>query len=147
MSHSLTPTPSAPSWLEGFANDAARSMLDSEMIAPIGCHYHYNENRNEWEVTVFISATEVVGGARDGMLVPCCVQLNVSHVIELFAEMPTVHWQSGPIQEDDEVHQHVSFEGRVHGHNVWLRMLAQAPGRVGPGRLLHASTGELENLW
>lgn len=147
MSTWLNPTAAPPAWLRWFANDAARAILDTAAHAPIGCHYHFGEERNEWEVTVFVSDTEVVGGPRDGTLVPCRIQLDVSHAIELFDEMPGIHWQAGPIPEEDEVDEHVSFEGCVRGHQVWLRILAQAPRQAGPGRLLHASTGELEELW
>ena len=136
-----------PAWLRWFANDAARAILDTAVHAPIGCHYHYGQESNEWEVTVFVSDTEVVGGPRDGTLVPCRVQLDVSRAIELFDETPKIHWQAGALQDDEDVDQHVSFEGSVRGQLVWLRILAQAPRQAGPGRLLHASTGELEDLW
>ncbi len=147
MSTRFNSMASPPAWLRSFANDAARAILDTSEHAPIGCHYHCAHERDEWEVTVFISDTEVVGGARDGTLVPYPIQLDVSQAIELFDEIPKIHWETGAIREDEDLVQHMSFEGSVRGHYVWLRILAQAPRQAGPGRLLHASTGELEDLW
>lgn len=147
MSLSTNPTASPPAWLRWFANDAARSILDTPLHAPIGCHYHYEEERDEWEVSIFVSDTEVVGGPRDGTLVPCRIQLDISQATSLFDESPRVYWQAGMVHEPEDVEQHVSFEGSVRGHAVWLRVLAQAPEQAGPGRLLHAATGELEDLW
>jgi hypothetical protein len=138
---------SPPVWLRWFANEAAQAILDTAVHAPIGCHYHYGEERSEWEVTVFVSDTEVVGGPRDGTLVPCRIQVDLSHALGLFDEMPRVHWLAGAVREDEDLDQHVSLEGQVRGHHVWLRVLAQAPQQAGPGRLLYASTGTLEDLW
>ena len=147
MSTKFNSMASPPGWLQWFANDAARSIRDTSEHAPIGCHVHYAHECDEWEVTVFISDTEVVGGARDGTIVPCPIHLDVSHALELFDAMPNIHWQTGTIGQDDDLDQYVSFEGGVGGHHVWLRILAQAPRQAGPGRILHASTGKLEDLW
>lgn len=140
-------TSTPPAWLRWFANDAARSILETASHAPIGCHYHYAEECDEWEVAVFVSATEVVGGPRDGTIVPCRMQIDVAHLIALFDIQPKIYWQTGVHQDEDETGQHLSMEGSVRGHLVWLRVLAQAPSQAGPGRLLHALTGELEDLW
>ena len=45
-------TSTPPAWLRWFANDAARSILETASHAPIGCHYHYAEECDEWEVAV-----------------------------------------------------------------------------------------------
>jgi len=139
--------PTPPAWLRWFGNDAARAIIDSAAHAPIGCHYFYVQDRNEWEVSIFISATEVVGGAKDGTVVPCRMQADISHLAQLFDELPGMHWQTGVIDDGEDLGQHVSLEGQVRGHRVWLRLLAEAPCQSGPGRLLHALTGELEDIW
>lgn len=138
---------SPPAWLRWFANGAAQAILDTAMHAPIGCHYHYGEKLGEWEVTVFVSDTEVVGGRRDGTLVPYAIQVDLQEAIKLFDEMPRVYWLAGAEGKDNELDQHLSMEGSVKGHQVWLRILAQAPQQSSPGRLLHASSGKLEDLW
>ncbi len=144
FSESATPP---PAWLRWFANDAARSILDTQFHAPVGCHYFYCEDRDEWEVAVFVSATEVFGGPRDGTVVPCPFQADVSHVIGLFDRPPRVHWQTGTVHEEEDVGQLLSFEGVVRGRRVWLRLLGEAHPQICPGRLLHAHTGKIEDVW
>lgn len=136
-----------PAWLRWFSNDAARGIIADEFHAPIGCHFFHNAADDEWEVTVFVSATEIVGGPMDGKKLPLQVQLDIVHVMNLFDETPAVHWQSDAIAEDDELAQHISFEGMARGHRVWLRVLRDPPEGTGPGRLLHTSDGEMETLW
>jgi len=136
-----------PSWLLWFGNDVARAIIDNESHAPIGCHYYCNEDQEEWEVAIFVSAIEVVGGARDGATLTCPVQLDVSNVIKSFDNPPQIHWYAAGTVVDEDVGPYVSFEGTARGHKIWLRFLAQAPVQAGPGRLLHAATGQLEDVW
>ena len=117
------------------------------MHAPIGCHFHRSEEGGEWEITLFVSDTEVVGGPHDGTLVPYSLQVDLPVAMKLFDEIPQVYWLAGAQRDNDDLNQHVSLEGKVRGHHVWLRILEQAPEPAGPGRLLHASTGKLQDLW
>lgn len=136
-----------PSWLRWLSNDAARGIVADECHAPIGCHFYLNPDKQEWEVSIFVAATEIVGGQMDGKILPLQLQLNIGHVMNLFDEMPEVFWQSDPISDDDELAQHISFEGKARGHRLWLRILKESPEGTGPGRLLHAHNGKMENLW
>ncbi len=136
-----------PSWLRWLSNDAARGIVADECHAPIGCHFYQNPDNQEWEVSIFVAATEIVGGQMDGKVLPLQLQLNISHVMNLFDETPEVFWQSDPVSDDDELSQHISFEGKARGHRLWLRVLKESPQGTGPGRLLHAHNGQMENLW
>ena len=143
----MKPGKRPPAWLRWLSNDAARGIIDDEYHAPIGCHYYQNPEDEEWEVTIFVSATEVVGGPMDGTNLPQRVQLNIGHVISLFDEPPSVFWQSDKVDDDDELDQHISFEGLARGNRIWLRILKNSPEGTGPGRLLHTQSGEIETLW
>ena len=55
-----------PDWLNQLANAAAEEIEGLDVLAPLGCHYH--DADGVWEVTLFASLTEVVGGAKDGVL-------------------------------------------------------------------------------
>jgi hypothetical protein len=136
-----------PAWLRWLSNDAARGIVANECHAPIGCHFFQNPDNGEWEVSIFVTSTEIVGGQMDGKRLPLQLQLNIGHVMGLFDTPPKVFWQSDPISQDDELAQHISFEGTAGGHCLWLRVLKESPQGTGPGRLLHAHSGELENLW
>lgn len=143
----MKPGKRPPAWLRWLSNDAARGIIADEYHAPIGCHFFQNPEDDEWEVTIFVSATEVVGGPMDGTNLPQRVQLNIGHVISLFDEPPSVFWQSDRVDEQDELAQHISFEGVARGNKIWLRILKESPEGTGPGRLLHTQSGEIETLW
>ncbi|MEZ6126578.1 MAG: hypothetical protein R3C49_25935 [Planctomycetaceae bacterium] len=136
-----------PAWLRWLSNDAARAIVADEAHAPIGCHFFRNPENGEWEVSIFVSSTEVVGGPMDGRRLPLQLRLNIVHVMNLFDCTPAVFWQSDPIADDDELAQHISFEGTARGHRLWLRFLKESPEGTGPGRLLHSQNGRMENLW
>ncbi|MEO2015620.1 MAG: hypothetical protein ABGZ53_14750 [Fuerstiella sp.] len=136
-----------PSWLQRLINDVTCAIVDHDSHAPIGCHVYRNSATTEWEISAFVSSTEVVGGPMDGTEVNPPVQLDISSVMELFDARPTVHWQSDSVAVDDELAQHISFQGSINGIRVWLRMLRGAPDGTSPGRLVHAGSGEIENLW
>ena len=140
-------TASPPSWLRWFGNDVTRAIVDNDSHAPVGCHYYCNLEQDEWEIAIFVSATEVVGGPRDGTTLPFPIQLDVSDVTDAFDEPPRIHWQATGFSGDEDLGPYVSFEGIARGKKVWLRILAEAPLQAGPGRLLHAATGQLEDLW
>ena len=143
----LASTKRIPNWLQKFSHAAASSILDHEWHAPIGCHFHHNKLIPEWEVTLFLSATEVIGGALDGTQVPIPMQVNIGRVLELFDAAPEVHWQTHAIADDDQLAQHIAFQGTVGGQNIWLRILQHAPQGVEPGRLVDSSTGTTQDLW
>jgi len=150
----MTPTDPAnsssstpPSWLRWFVNDVTRGVLDRSVQPPLGCHFFFDDSTDTWEVTLFVSRTEVIGGPLDGSEVPNGLQFDVAAVTAAFDSPPSIHWQVGQLAEDDELGSHMSFEGVARGQRVWLRMKQEAPAWAGPGRLLHAADGTLEELW
>ncbi|MCA9082573.1 MAG: hypothetical protein KDA81_00890 [Planctomycetaceae bacterium] len=143
-SHSVS-NDEIPKWLRNFVTSAISGILDTKWHAPIGCHCHqYN---TEWEVTLFLTSTEVVGGAMDGAEIPVPFQVEINRVMSCFDHVPSVHWQSDKISEDDSLKQHISFQGTVKNNKVWLRILKCAPEGTTPGRLLCAFTGKTTDVW
>jgi hypothetical protein len=136
-----------PPWLRWFVNDVTRGIIDRHILAPLGCHTFHDDQTNTWEVTLFASRTEVVGGPRDGSQIPDGLQFDVTAAIAAFDSPPQVHWQVGLVADDDELGTHLSFEGLARGHNVWLRIKEESPEWAGAGRLLHAADGTMEDLW
>ena len=96
---------------------------------------------------LFLSRTEVYGGAADGKSVPGGLQIDVAAVSRAFDFAPAVYWQSEKFSSDDELGNHLSFEGVARGVQVWLRILQSAPEWAGPGRLVRAESGRVEDLW
>lgn len=136
-----------PSWLRWFGNDAARAITSEAGKCPIGCHYFHDFENSVWEVSVFVGTTEIVGGPMDGTSFTTSLRLNISEVMNLFDEVDNVSWQSDAVADDDDLAQHVSFEGTARGHKVWLRVLKESPEGTGPGQILHSHNGKLETLW
>jgi hypothetical protein len=136
-----------PVWLRWFINDVTRGLIDRDIQGPLGCHFFHDDESGTWEVTLFASCTEVVGGPRDGSILPHGMQFDVSAAILAFDAPPRIHWQVGRVADDDELGSHLSFEGVARGRSVWLRLKEDAPEWAGPGRLLHSADGTLEELW
>ena len=136
-----------PAWLRWFVNDAIRGIVDRQVAAPVGCHYFRDTVEQVWEISLFLSSTEVHGGALDGTHVPGGLQIDVMQVAEAFDHAPAVHWQSEKFASDDELGNHLSFEGVARGVKVWLRILQSAPEWAGPGRLVFAESGKVEDIW
>lgn len=140
---------SPPEWLAELANLVASEMYPIDLLAPLGCHYHYNDeiDGGQWEVTVFAGSTEIVGGEFDGMQQPSRFCLNLGSMLKYFGEVSTFHWQTAPVAEDDELGAHVAIEGTYKGQSVWLRVLAEAPERFECGRQANVYELRLEEVW
>ncbi len=141
------PPSNPPAWLRWFVNDAIRGVMHRSDCAPIGCHFYFDSENNVWEVTLFISRSEILGGAWDGKAVPTGLEVDIVKVSAAFDRQPAVFWQAERVLPEDELGPHLSFEGISRGNQVWLRVLQTPPSWAGVGRLLHAATGEFENLW
>ena len=68
-------------------------------------------------------------------------------VCAAFDSAPAVYWQAEKLSHDDDLGNHLSFEGTARGFNVWLRILQNPPDWAGPGRRVHASSGNVEDVW
>jgi hypothetical protein len=58
------------------------------------------------------SVVELVGGADDGEAVYSFFSLNVSHLIEIFDQLPEMLWN---IMSDE-----FSLEGKINGEDAWI---------------------------
>ncbi|QDT92917.1 hypothetical protein Pan161_45880 [Gimesia algae] len=139
--------PAPPSWLKTMANQVASLMYDVDMLSPIGCHYFHNSSRNEWEVSLFASNTEIVGGEWDGVLAPSKFCFNILNLGEIFEEVETLYWQALPVDYDDQLGCHISIEGKYQGERVWVRVLAESPEEFGAGRRMQAYEFNLKEIW
>lgn len=136
-----------PTWLRWFVNDCARGLSHRGFTAPIGCHYFYDQATETWEISLFVSRTEICGGASDGKRVPSGLGVDVMAVSAAFDVPPLVYWQAEKLSKEDELGTHLSFEGTARGLKVWLRVLQHAPEWTSAGRLVHSDTGDVEDLW
>lgn len=147
MPSQTDPNTEPPAWLRWFVNDAVRGIMDRHVAAPVGCHFFHDRDSDVWEVSLFLSRTEVYGGAADGKQVPGGLQIDVAAVTAAFDSAPAIYWQAERFSSEDELGNHLSFEGFARGFQVWLRILQSPPEWAGPGRLVHAESGRIENIW
>ncbi len=136
-----------PTWLRLFVDDILRGVIDDDSTALIGCHFFHNDAADEWEVSLFASPTEVCGGPADGLQLPTFLQIDITAVASAFDFPPTVYWQAEQISHDDQLGNHLSFEGTACGFSVWLRILKNPPDWLGSGRRVHVTTGTVEEVW
>ena len=135
------------SWLAQLANQIAAEFYAVDVLAPLGCHYYFNKSRNQWEVTLFASKTETVGGEFDGKISSSKFNLDLKILSEMFSEVTRFHWQALAIGPDDELGPHLSLEGIYQGRSVWLRIPATAPSRFTSGRCFNAYEFRLTDNW
>lgn len=136
-----------PPWIATLANELSTAIRPFDLLSPLGCHLYRNRAIDQWEITLFASSTEIVGGPRDGETTVCRFHLDLAAATGLFDEVLAFHWQTHVAAPDDDLGPHVSIEGVYAGHSVWVRVLGEPPERFGAGRALDVNTRQLEDNW
>ena len=136
---------SPPSWLSSFVNTVTPSIRPYQTLSPIGCHFQLVDSI--WEITIFASRTETIGGPQDGRMSHSPFSVDVEQVLNSFSSVQTIAWQSLRLGKDDELGPHLAVEGYVDDKPIWLRITAIAPERFEPGRRALANHQEIEDLW
>lgn len=136
-----------PPWLRWLGNDAAKVLSGGrEQTAPVGCHFFHDAVEHIWEITLFVMATEVVGGPADGSQLTSRFEVDVNALVSLFDSTPQLRWQSGACADDDQLGCHLSLEGLARGRDVWMRVLQLPPADFEPGRRYFSDDGRFENI-
>jgi hypothetical protein len=137
--------PAPPEWLTQLVHAAAECICPHDILSPLGCHYqHLNE---VWEITLFASKTEIVGGPQDGLNYSSGFNIEVLGLTKLFSEVENVSWQSQTLGPTDDLGTHISVEGIYADRKVWLRITSKAPERFGVGRRALINQQRIEELW
>jgi hypothetical protein len=134
-----------PAWLQEFADAVAAHLHAVDVLSPLGCHVH--QSAELWEVTLFASSTEMIGGSRDGQGRVSRFHVDLLGLTHLFDRIDSYHWQAQGLGAQDEVGPHISIIGRCHGQQVWLRIPSIAPKAFPPGRLAHVHQQTWEEVW
>lgn len=134
-----------PDWLMALADVAAGHIAPIESLAPLGCHFCFVDG--VWEVSLFASDTEIVGGGRDGERMTSPFLVDVMPLLTQFDEVLDCVWQPDRFDGDDELGCHLAIIGSLADHVVCLRVLSRAPERFPPGRRTNVYDGACEDLW
>lgn len=136
-----------PSWIEDTADRAAALFQSEDILAPIGCHFFHDEEQDLWEVSLFVSLTETLGGPCDGKLTRGRFSIDVRELMSLFSEIARFDWQAVSFGDDDDLGPHLAIEGLVGGASVWLRILSEPPREFEPGRIADVHRAEFRDRW
>ena len=115
----------------------AKCMKPHNVLGPLG--YRWGGEEGFWEVMVYPSAAELVGGADDGTMIAPGFSLDLRELSVAFEQVTDEHWQSHGFGPHDQAGQHVSIEGVYEGHHVFLQVLSEAPPDEQPGFRVDAS--------
>ncbi len=119
-------------WLHGLVEAVAGCMMADSPMGPLG--YRYGEDDGLWEIDLYPTPVELVGGAVDGEVVASGFSLDIEQLRSLFDRIDAVAWQS--LGFPDGEGPHISIEGVYHGKEVFLQVLAYAPDDEEPGMKL-----------
>ena len=142
--------PGPPHWITRLANDVAACIESFEPLPPVGCHFF--RAAAGWEITIFPSVTEIVGGPADGSMISARVSVDVAKVLGLFTKIHEVTWQCTRVSDDDDLGAHLLIEG-IHSDDttndqfVAVQILAASPPSIEPGRRAHFHQGRMTETW
>jgi hypothetical protein len=120
-----------PSWMEPLVEAASASILVHGPEGPLGLRYR--EAEGLWDILVYPLPVEMVGGAHDGGLAAPGFFLDLRGLGAAFTRVDALGWDAhGTSPPDPGDGPCVSIEGEFAGRRIWLRVLAYAPGDVGP---------------
>lgn len=134
-----------PQWLSQFSENICTALYAVERMPPIGCHVA--QVRDVWEVSLFVSETEIVGGRFDGERISCLFLVDILELLHQFDVVESASWQPHQINEHDELRGHISVTGYHQGHHVWLRILSETPERFGPGQVANLRQQRILDTW
>jgi hypothetical protein len=115
-------------WLHDFVESVADCMTSDSPMGPLG--YRYREEDGFWEITVYSTPVELVGGAVDGEIVVPGFSLDLEQLRTVFDEIADAGWHSLGFPSEGP---HVWIEGSFQGREVFLQVLAYAPDDEEPG--------------
>ena len=132
-------------WMSVFIDQVSASIQPHDDLAPLGCHFQ--QFNRVWEITLFASRTELIGGPHDGKLKNSHFSVDVKRLLDAFSVVETIAWQAHRMGQDDELGPHLAVEGTVLDKTVWLRVTSSAPRRFGPGRHYFVDNNSVKDLW
>jgi hypothetical protein len=137
--------PSPPEWLQELADAAALQMIPADILAPVGCHFCCVDGT--WEVSLFATSTQIVGGKHDGILRPSRFHVDLQAITKLFSEVHDLTWQALPLAADDDLGSHIVVIGTCAGQSVALRILSRSPRQFVAGRRAIVYENAWEEIW
>lgn len=137
--------PEQPDWLKTLTDEICRGLHAVDTLPPIGCHVCNADDI--WEISLFVSPTEIVGGEHDGERVSSMFLVDTLVILELFDVVESAVWQPHQMDADDELRAHFAVTGVYQGRQICLRLLADTPERFAPGRYANLFEKRIMETW
>jgi hypothetical protein len=122
-------------WLSVFLESVGACIESDSPMGPLGLRY--GEEDGAWEVLIYPTPVELVGGAHDGAVVAPGFTLDLEQLRALFDTIAASGWQTLGLADTEGPHLYV--EGVYQGRDVFLRVLALAPEDEEPGLKFHTT--------
>ena len=122
--------PLVPDWLEDLVEAVAGCMEVDEPMGPLGYRWH-EEDGDFWEIDLYPTPIELVGGAVDGAIVDPGYSLDLAALQSVFERIDALYWNTHGYHGSEP--PFVSVEGIYEGREVFLRVLSAAPDGEEPG--------------
>jgi hypothetical protein len=122
-------------WLHWLLKAVAECMTADSPMGPLG--YRYGEEEGCWEVDIYPTSVELVGGAVDGEVVAPGFTLDVKELRSAFERIDSMAWHSLGFPHDEG--PRFVIEGVCQSRSVFLQVLAYAPDDEEPGMKLNTT--------
>jgi hypothetical protein len=125
----------APEWLYALAESVTEHITFDSAAGALGIRWR--DEDGVWELVIYPTPVELVGGAEDGAVVAPGLSLDLEGLRTEFEQILACSWQSLGFPDDEG--PHVLIEGVYRGHDVIVQVLAYAPDDEEPGMKLDVS--------
>ena len=122
-------------WLDDLLEAVAGCAEAGSPMGPLGLRHR--EEEGFWEVWIYPTPVELVGGAHDGAVVAPDFCLDLERLRSTFEVVADFGWNALGLHCPEGPYVHV--EGVYRGREVYLQVLAQAPHDEEPGLKLDAT--------
>src|SRR5262245_57080787 len=123
-------------WLDGLLEAVSACVEVTSAMGPLG--YRYREEDGFWEIWIYPTPVELVGGAHDGAVVAPDFSLDLEELRSFFDSIEALGWHALGLNWSEGPHVYV--EGVYEGHEVYLKVLAQAPEGEEPGMKVNTAS-------
>jgi hypothetical protein len=134
----LADAASLPKWLDSLFETVAESVMPQNAMGPMGLRYR--EDNGTWDIVVYPTSVELVGGAVDGEVVAPDFTLDLERLRTAFERIDDFGWRALGLPGTEG--PHVWIEGTYREREVFLQLQAYAPDDEEPGMKLQASRSD-----
>jgi hypothetical protein len=125
-----------PEWLKTLLCEAADDFNPTSETARAG--YECRLTEQGWEASLFLGASEVVGGALDGQLQSVGFQFDMLSLMRRFDRVDLMEWSAGISEEEAGVSgSMVTIEGVACGEPLKLHVRSTTTADAGAGMRRH----------